>query len=179
VALAQADPELNVMLNTPPATPDKVRLEFREGILMIPPTELAPDPRIVVEPTSVKAGGVVRVSVSGLAPLAAVRAELQPGGAVLADWIADQDGAISASLTLPAGLVAGSYNLVFWLTGADPPAKFGSAPITVEAAGGSLPRSATDVPAGPPAWAGGALGLAALAVAVAGWAAVRRRLQTA
>ncbi|MDR2379527.1 MAG: hypothetical protein LBD70_08915 [Bifidobacteriaceae bacterium] len=37
---------------------------------------------------------------------------LRPAGTVLADWVADADGNVAASLTLPA-VLAGGYVLAF------------------------------------------------------------------
>jgi LPXTG-motif cell wall-anchored protein len=154
------------MMATVSATPDQVRLELVEGPRVAPApgegedaepepspsqTTLAPPglrlPKVAVTPQEVTAGGTVQIALTEMNADQPVRVVLRPGGTVLADWVADEAGSVSSSVTLPAALAAGNYTLAF-VFHQEGPEDFdlGTAPLKVTAGAASVPRSSTDLP---------------------------------
>jgi hypothetical protein len=105
-------------------------------------------PDIAVTPKEVKAGGTVQIGLTKLHPSTSVVVVLRPAGTELATWTADQNGAINSSVTLPAGLAAGDYDLAFVQRQETlPHYDLGAVAIKVTATGSSaVPRSSTDLP---------------------------------
>jgi hypothetical protein len=163
---AQADPELRAMIDTPPGTADKVHIEFAEGypIVAKPGTleETTPTPtesfeathpilllpKVTLTPTTVLPGGIVQIALTNMNPNTPVTVELRPGGAMLADWVADANGSVRSSVTLPIGLAAGDYTLAFLRNSEEVghPTELGTAALEVSGDGsGPQPRSSTDL----------------------------------
>lgn len=74
-------------------------------------------PAIAVDPAQVQAGGTVTVSGTGLVAEAAYGLELRSAPVSLGEVVADESGAFTASVTIPATTAAGDHTIALVLDG--------------------------------------------------------------
>jgi PKD repeat protein len=130
---------------TAPTDPDPTSSTTTSTTSSTTSTTAAPAPAIALDKQQVERGGTVVVTSSGWAPGAEVAGSLQPEGAALATGIADAQGNVTLTITVPLGTVVGSHAIQLAGTGTSGAPQVLSAALAVVAA-----PPATTAPTSPP-----------------------------
>jgi LPXTG-motif cell wall-anchored protein len=109
------------------------------------------DGGLTISPTSVHAGGSIKVESTGWKPSSSVTITLHSDPVVLDTVTSDASGNVSATATIPAGTDAGAHTIVATGSGTSGSPQELTSNLTVMAAsgggGGSLPRTGAAVAA--------------------------------
>ncbi|RBY74942.1 hypothetical protein DQ239_18115 [Blastococcus sp. TF02-09] len=143
------------------------------GVPSAVPTKTGDLVRPAGESGPVTSGSAVRITGSGYAPHSTVTLIVYSVPRVLATTVADGDGDIDVTVTLPEDLAAGEHTLVAAGVGADGQAHYLTLPITVSAAPAEAELASTGADVAWPALGG----LVALAAGGGLLVAARRRPQ--